>query len=362
MTDAQPDRLTELGWTAALAADFEPHAARGMLPARVAVEHRASYELLTADGARGAALSGRLRHESPRKQDLPAVGDWVAITPGAGQAIVDAVLPRRSMFARMAPAGKEPGLQVLAANIDVVFLVTSLNAELSLRRLERYLTLAWESGATPVVILSKSDRATGIEDTLLAVQGIAPGVPVHVTSAKTGDGVDALREHLKPHRTGALLGSSGVGKSTLINALLGFERQATGEIREDDAKGRHTTTRRELVVLPGGGILIDTPGMRELQVKEAGEGLLSAFDDIDALAAECGFADCTHGPEPDCAVKAAVAAGTLDAERLESYHKLVREVRHRTVWEDKRAASEARKKNAAIHKAMNKFLKKKRGD
>lgn len=245
-----------------------------------------------------------------------------------GAGTIEAVLPRSSVFTRLA-AGSDRDIQIVAANVDIVFVVTSLNAELNLRRLERYLTLAWESGAAPVVILSKADRADGTAALLPEVESVAAGVPVHVTSAKTGEGVEALRAHLQPHRTGALLGSSGVGKSTLINFLLGYERQSTGKIREGDDKGRHTTTRRELVLLPGGGILIDTPGMRELQIADAGHGLLSAFDDIVALAAQCAFGDCTHGPEPDCAVKAAVLSGQLEAERLAAYHKLVSELRTR---------------------------------
>ena len=353
--------LDSLGWSADWDAAFEPHRDGRAVPARVAVEHRSSYEVHASAGERQATLAGRLRHAARRRQDLPAVGDWVALHPGTdGTGTIEAVLPRRSMFTRRPPDAKEGELQIVAANVDVVFLVTSLNAELSARRLERYLTVAWESGAAPVIILSKADRAGEHADKVLEVRGVAAGVPVHVTSAKTGAGVAELQQHLLPHRTGALLGSSGVGKSTLINALLGYERQATSAIREQDAKGRHTTTRRELVLLPGGGLLIDTPGMRELQVADAGHGLLGAFDDVVGLAAGCAFGDCTHGPEPDCAVKAAVAAGRLDPARLESYHKLVRELGHHTQWEDKRAASEANKKVRAIHRAANKHIKHKR--
>ena len=349
----------DLGWDEGFAVQVTEQDA----VARVIEEQRGFYFLDDGSGEppRLAEISGRMRHEAKGRLQLPAVGDWVAFAPegNGGKGTIEALLPRRSAFIRKA-AGKDHGIQIVAANVDVVFLVTSLNAELSLRRIERYLTLAWESGARPVVILSKADRAGEHADLLREIEAVAVGVPVHVTSAKSGLGIDLLRGHLQPNLTGALLGSSGVGKSTLINALLGFERQATGEIRENDDKGRHTTTRRELVVLPGGGILIDTPGMRELQVADAGEGLLTAFDDVDALAAQCSFADCTHGPEPSCAVKAAVASGALDPARLESYHKLVREVRHRTVWESKRDGAEARKKEASLHKAVSKHVRKKR--
>jgi ribosome biogenesis GTPase len=342
MTGDTSPTLAELGWTEALACHFEPFARAGLIAARVAVEHRTKYGLYTERGEAEAALTGKTRHEAAARSDRPAVGDWVAVAvpPDGGAGAIHAVLPRASAFTRKV-AGHQHEEQVVAANIDVAFLVTSLNAELSPRRLERYLTLAWKSGARPVVVLTKADLVEDPTVLVREVEAVAVGVAVLLTSAKTDLGIEELRGFLADHKTGTVLGSSGVGKSTLMNALIGWERQDTGKIREADDRGRHTTTRRELVRMPGGGLLIDTPGMRELQLSEAGDGLLSAFDDIGELAKGCVFRDCGHGPEPDCAVRDAVAGGRLSAERLESFHKLVRELARRSGWSAKRTHGSA---------------------
>jgi ribosome biogenesis GTPase len=339
MGDTAPT-LAELGWTEALARHFEPFAREGLVAARVAVEHRTKYGVYTERGEAEAALTGRARHEAEARRDRPAVGDWVAMAapPPGGAGAIHAVLPRVSAFTRKV-AGRQHEEQVVAANIDVAFLVTSLNTELSPRRLERYLTLAWKSGARPVVVLTKADLCEDPAALVREIEAVAVGVSVLLTSAKTGLGIEELRGLLADHKTGTLLGSSGVGKSTLMNALVGWERQDTGAIREADDRGRHTTSRRELVRMPGGGLLIDTPGMRELQLSEAGDGLLAAFDDIAELARGCVFRDCGHGPEPDCAVRDAVAAGRFSAERLESFHKLVKELAQRSGWNAKRTSS-----------------------
>ena len=342
MTDDAVPTLVELGWTETFACHFEPFAREGLVAARIAVEHRTKYGVYTERGEAEAALTGRARHEEAARIDRPAVGDWVAMAPPppGGAGAIHAVLPRASAFTRKV-AGHQHEEQVVAANIDVAFLVTSLNAELSPRRLERYLTLAWKSGARPVVVLTKADLAADPAALVREVEAVAVGVSVLLTSAKTGLGIEELRGLLADHKTGTVLGSSGVGKSTLMNALAGWERQDTGRIRVADDRGRHTTTRRELVRMPGGGLLIDTPGMRELQLNEAGDGLLSAFDDIAELAKGCTFRDCGHGSEPGCAVKDAVAAGRLSTERLESFHKLVRELEKRTGWGVKRTHGDA---------------------
>jgi ribosome biogenesis GTPase len=354
--------LESYGWNGEVEARFAPCAAGALTPGRVIVEHKSRYVVATGEGERAARCSGKLRYQSGDRVELPAVGDWVALKgpSGEGEALIHAVVPRTGAFTRRA-AGRHGGTQVLAANVDVVFIVASLARELNARRLERYLTLAWESGASPVVVLNKADLCDDLPRAVGSVESVTAGVSVHVASARTGAGVGELGHHLSGHRTGALLGPSGVGKSTLVNRLCGEERQVVGEVRVGDLKGRHTTARRELIILPGSGILIDTPGMRELQLSEAEGGLAAAFSDITELAEECGFRDCRHGPEPGCAVTLAVEEGRLDAERLESWRKLMREIeRHEREYDQRKAALE-RQKLRAIHRAHRDHTRRKRG-
>jgi ribosome biogenesis GTPase len=351
--------LEDFGWNAWFAERFAPFAALGLRPARVAVEHRTRYELYTEQGPTLAVLAGKLRYTAGRRANMPAVGDWVAAAPRPeGEATIHGVLPRRSSFVRGA-ASQHSVPQVAAANIDTVFLVTSCNADFNQRRVERYVAVGYQSGASPVVVLNKADVAQDAEVFASQARAVAAGAPVVLTSAATGEGIEQLREYLTGHRTGALLGSSGVGKSTIINRLLGEERFGTAAIREYDDKGRHTTTRRELVVLPGGGLLIDTPGMRELHVFEGDEGLLAAFGDLQALAAECAFADCRHDAEPRCAVTGAVREGSLPAARLEAYRKLVGELEHDRRKTDKRAEAESKKQTKVAQRALRSVLKRK---
>ena len=338
-----PD-LTTLGWDETRAEQFQPHAADGLVPGRIAVQHRGAYDVLTELGELRCDVAGRLYDEASSPADLPAVGDWVAVAPRGEETAgtVQAILPRRTKFSRKT-AWQATEEQVLAANVDVVFIVTSLNEDLNLRRLERYLILARESGAQPVVLLTKSDLRTDVEDVVEDVRSITFDVPVLAVSSATGDGLDALGTYLRPGITATLLGSSGVGKSTLVNRLAGEELLATQEIRED-GRGRHTTTRRELVQLPDGALVIDTPGMRELQLWVADEGLDEAFADVTALFEHCRFSDCRHESEPGCAVKAALADGTLAPERWQSYLQLQAELEYLERRIDKRAAAEQRRR------------------
>jgi ribosome biogenesis GTPase len=330
--------LADLGWHEFFAEALAELGDDNLIPARVAVRHHGPCELFTERGPLGGIPAGRLR-----EAELPAVGDWVAARPlpGERKAVIEAVLPRRTSFTRK-EAWRKTAEQVVAANIDTVFLVTSFGPDLNPRRLERYLTMAWESGATPVIVLTKLDLADDPAAEALPIEAIAFGVPVHHVSGVTGDGVESLAPYLGAGRTVALLGSSGVGKSTLVNNLAGREVLVTREIR-DDGKGRHTTTHRELVPLPGGALLLDTPGMRELQLWEASDGLATTFADVEDVMAECRFADCAHETEPGCAVRAALASGELDRARWDSYRKLQRELHALAIRQDARLGAEARK-------------------
>jgi ribosome biogenesis GTPase len=289
-------------------------------------------------------------HSAAGRDDLPATGDWVLarVLPGEDRALVVELLERRTKLSRK-EAGERTGEQLLAANVDLVFLVASLNRELNLRRLERYLTAIWESGAQPVIALNKADLAEDVEGLLADVEAIAPGVPVHVTSAETGDGVQELAGRLGPGVTAVFVGSSGVGKSSLINCIIGGEAQPVAGIREDD-KGRHITTSRQMLVIPGRGVIIDTPGLRELQLWTNESGASMAFSDVETFARDCRFSDCTHEREPGCAVRAALEAERLDEERVRSYRKLERERMYIARKHDQMLQIEEKKRWKQIHK------------
>jgi ribosome biogenesis GTPase / thiamine phosphate phosphatase len=350
---ADPDALARYGWTVAWEEAFLPLAEQGLHPGRVILEHTHIYRLATRDGERLAQVSGRFRHAAGGRQDFPAVGDWVGYRLDAGgeRARIHAVLPRRSHFSRKA-AGAPTDEQVVAANIDTVFIVMGCDGDFNLRRLERYLVLAWESGASPAVLLNKADLAPDASEKKGAAERQAPGVPVHLTSARRGDGLAELATYLIPGRTIALLGSSGVGKSSVINRLVGADVLAVAEVRESDSRGRHTTRHRQLVLLPGGAMVIDTPGMRELQLWDTAQGMEETFDDLLALAGECRFRDCRHRAEPGCAVRAAIEAGAFPAQRLDHYLKLQDERAQLEARQDERAQQDAKRRSKILSRAI----------
>lgn len=326
--------LHSLGWNDHFNQHFKARGNDGWLAARVAQEHRHLYTVLGESGELSAKVSGRFQHEALSRADFPAVGDWVLIDAPAvdGHAVIHAVLPRRSSFSRKAVLAGGPKYgegrteeQVLAANIDTAFLVSGLDHDLSRRRIERFLSVTWDSGASPVIILNKTDVCDDVAARVQEVLEIALGVPVHPISAEMVTGLEALREYLTVGRTAAFLGSSGVGKSTIINRLLGEDRLDTGGVRLDDSRGRHTTTRRELILLPQGGLVIDTPGLRRIQLWGDESGLSQTFGDIEQLITRCRFADCQHQNEPGCAVRMALAAGDLEQDRYASYLRLQKE-------------------------------------
>lgn len=348
--------LEQLGWSEYYASSFEPYCQRGFAVGRVAAEYRHTYLLYTEQGEQFAEVAGKLRHRAAGIQDFPAVGDWVVIQSNEAQATIQAVLPRRSKFSRKV-AGSTTEEQIIAANVDTAFLVSGLDGDFNLRRIERYLILAWESGANPVILLNKADLCQEIEARLAAVEVVALGVPVIVLSAAQQQGLDALAPYLQPGQTIVLLGSSGVGKSTITNQLKGEHIQAVQAVRQGDDRGKHTTTHRQLIPLPSGALIIDTPGMREIQVWSGAEGLPETFADVETLAQHCRFRDCQHQQEPGCAIQAALSDGQLDPERFSSYQKLQRELDYQTRKQDQRANLIERERWKKIHKSMRNHQK-----
>jgi ribosome biogenesis GTPase len=346
--------LDQLGWNAIWAARFVQHERAGYVAGRVSAEHRELYHFYCDQSAGTAAISGRLRHEAAGRADFPAVGDWVALRPSAnGPAIIDAVLPRVNKISRKF-AGKTIDEQVLAANLDTLFLVTSLNRDLNPRRIERYLAAASAWQVQPVLILNKSDLCDRPDEAVAELSGLAGVAGVYAVSAHTGDGLATLAGYLGTGRTVSLVGSSGVGKSTLLNRLLGEIRMPVQEIRADDDRGRHTTTRREMLPLPQGGLVIDNPGMRELQLWDEDVDLSDAFADIAALAACCRFSDCRHEQEPGCAIQQAIADGVLAAERYANFGKLQRELAYLESQRDDDVRRQRKDRERRIHRIYNK--------
>jgi ribosome biogenesis GTPase len=355
LTDEQT-ALRLLGWKPFFQlqqAEYPEH-----FQARVVRQDVDRYQLLGAKGPLIGILPGKTRLTTFSKAELPTVGDWVLIrkaeeSKNGHLVVIERTLERISKFSRK-QAGEVNDEQVLAANIDTVFIVTGLDDNFNLNRIERYLIIAAGSGADPVIVLSKSDLCEDISSHIDQVREIAPSVPIHVVSCVTGDGLEDLRHYLSPGETAALLGSSGVGKSTITNYLLGYERILTGEVRAGDGKGRHTTTYRELCPIEGAGMVIDTPGMREIQIWGEEEAILPSFEDIDNLAINCRFNDCQHNAEPDCAVTQAIKTGELQRDRLQTYRKFQLELAQ--IAEKENAASRAQKKQA--RRTFSKTLKK----
>ena len=345
--------LRDLGWNSFFEGYFSGLGQAALVPARVVEELKGFHRVRSESGEYLAEIAGRVRYQAEGREDLPAVGDWVALAPRPeeGRARIEYILPRRTKLSRKV-AGRSQGEQIVATNLDVVFVVSSLNRELNLRRIERYLTVAWDSGARPVVLLNKADLCIDADAWAADVENVALGVPVYLLSAREGRGLEALGKYFAQGETAALIGSSGVGKSSIINALARGQALRVQPVREGDDRGQHTTTSRQMIMLPGGGVVIDTPWMRELQLWDGDQGMGQAFEDIETLARRCRFRDCSHRGEPGCEVEAAIANGLLDRERLENHRKLEAELRFQERKQDPRLAREVKEEWKRIHKAM----------
>ncbi len=343
-------KIEEMGWNDYFQQHFKEIQNKKLVPGRIAQEQKGIYTVLYAEGSLTARISGKFRYETIDYENFPAVGDWVTIEclPGNKEALIHKLLPRKTKFSRkavlsggMPETGGRTEAQVLAANIDTVFLVNGLDGDFNIRRIERYMTIVWDSGANPVVILNKCDLCDDVDSVIQEVEAAFIGVPVIAVSAIMRLGFEGLHKYLAPGKTVVFLGSSGVGKSTIVNGLLGYDRQKTSDVREFKDRGKHTTTSREMIQLPCGSLVIDTPGIREIQMWTDEEGISRTFRDIEELAGKCRFGNCRHGDEPGCAVQRAIKSGDLDSRRFQSYLKLQKEAAHLALRQDKKAQRRA---------------------
>jgi len=355
--------LQALGWNSYFDALWREREVPARLPARVISQQRGLWRIAGEFEEKWAEASGTLRAAADAGADWPTAGDWVAaeILSGGGRPLIQEVLPRRSKFVRKV-AGRRVEEQVIAANVDTAFVVMALDGDFNVRRLERFLAQCWESGAKSIIVLNKADDCGDVATRVAEVESVAAGLPIFAVSARTGEGLEALDRLLEPGHTIVLLGSSGVGKSTLLNHFLQRDAQVVQPVRVSDSRGRHTTTSRELFALPGGALLIDTPGLRELQLWGAIEGVEHTFSDIEELAAQCKYGDCGHTSEPGCAVQAAIAEGRLDADRLESQRKLQREQEFLLRKVDVEARQNEKDRVKLVHRGVRKMYDQRRKD